>query len=475
MSKAETNLWPFWLNSSNRTNENWLNIFTIIVPLFFVSWFIFSIKRQSKKKLPQPPGPRGLPLVGYLPFLDSNLHHSFINLASIYGPIFKVQLGMKDCSVVTSPSLIKEVLRDKDVIFANRGDPIVVARSIYFGSMDIGFSDYGREWRKMRKIFVGEMMSNARLDASFDLRKQHVKKMMYEIYRKAGQQVDIGELTFVTIGIERRVKMISSRCEAMFDSAINHHNMGDTNKQKDFLGHLLQLTKIEDPATSLTLPQVKAMLMDTLIGGSDTTVAMVEWTMAEVLQHAQVMRKVQEELAEIVGLDSTVEEVHLPKLKYLNAVAKESLRLHPPVPLLVPHCASEPSTIGGYSIPKGVRVFLHVYSIQRDPHIWEDPLLFKPERFLSGSATEKLDYLGNQFQYLPFGSGRRMCPGVSLAERTAMLVLASLLHAFQWKLPYGSVNIDTSERFGLVVKKAKPLLAIPSLRLSSLELYSCKD
>ncbi|XP_021768402.1 berbamunine synthase-like [Chenopodium quinoa] len=197
---------------------------------------------------------------------------------------------------------------------------------------------------------------------------------------------------------------------------------------------------------------------------------MVEWAMAEVLQHAEVMRKVQEELTEIVGLNSTVEEVHLPKLKYLSAVVKETLRLHPPLALLVPHSPSEPSTIGEYSIPKGVRVFLHVYSIQRGPHFWEDLLLFKPERFLSESAAEKMDYLGNYFQYLPFGSGRRMCAGVSLAERTAMLVLASLLHAFQWKLPNGSVDVDTSERFGIVVKKAKPLLVVPTPRLSSLEL-----
>uniref|UniRef100_A0A803MCU0 Uncharacterized protein n=1 Tax=Chenopodium quinoa TaxID=63459 RepID=A0A803MCU0_CHEQI len=471
MSQAESSLWSFRWNTSNETDEAFQNMLTIIIPLFFITWFIFFIKWQNKKRFPLPPGPRGLPLVGYLPFLDSNLHQSFINLASIYGPIFKVQLGMKDCIVITSPSLVKEVVRDHDVIFANRGDPTVAVESFMLGTDDIAFSNYGHEWRKMRKLFcqqtghvvdVGELIFLTIVNSLMSMMwgdtlkggevNAEFRALITELMEHMGAP-NISDMfpflaRFDLQGIERRMKIISSYCESIFDSAINHHANEETNKQKDFLGHLLQLTKFDHP-TSLTLPQVKAMLMDTLIGGTDTTASMVEWAMAEVLQHVEVMRKVQEELTEIVGLNSTVEEVHLPKLKYLNAVVKETLRLHPPLALLVPHS------------PK-----------LRDPNFWEDPLLFKPERFLSGSAAEKMDYLGNYFQYLPFGSGRRMCAGVSLAERTAMLVLASLLHAFQWKLPNGSVEVDTSERFGIVVKKAKPLLAFPSPRLSSLELYS---
>ncbi|KAL2922499.1 Flavonoid 3'-monooxygenase [Bienertia sinuspersici] len=154
-----------------------------------------------------------------------------------------------------------------------------------------------------------------------------------------------------------------------------------------------------------------------------------------------------------------VEEAHLPKLKYLNAVVKETLRLHPPTHLamLVPHSPSELSIIGGYSIPK------------------EYSLVFRPERFIDGSHAEKVNYLGKNFQYLPFGSRRRICLGIPLAERMSVLVLASLLHAFQWKLPSDTLEVDFVEKFGIIVKKSKPLIASPCPRLSNLELYSYQD
>ncbi|KNA23697.1 hypothetical protein SOVF_022400 [Spinacia oleracea] len=314
MLPEATSAWSWWWSTSNKADETSRNILTALVPLFIIFWFIFSVKKQNKEIPPLPPGPRGLPLVGYLPFLGSNLHHSFKELASLYGPIFKLRLGSKDCIVVSSPSLVKEVVRDQDVVFANRV-PLIAAKILLFGTLDIAFSNYGPEWRKMRKIFVSEMLSNARIEDSYDIRKQQVNKMMNETYKKAGQVVDIGELAFVSLvssvmnmiwgdtlkgdegsvinsefravvdeqlellgapnisdffpllamfdlqGIERRMKIISKRCEVILDKAIKHHSIGENTQLKDFLGHLLQLTKCEDPTTSLTLPQVKAMLM----------------------------------------------------------------------------------------------------------------------------------------------------------------------------------------------------------------------
>lgn len=477
---------------------------------------------------PLPSGPRGLPLVGYLPFLGSNLHQSFTELGKTYGPIFKIQLGTKLCIVIGSPSLVKEVVRDQDVTFANR-DPSIAATIVSFGGSDIAFSNHGHEWRKMRKILATEMLTNSSLDSSYFLRNQQVKKMIADIYGKAGEVVDIGELALLAIfnsvssmvwgqtlkdnqggtkntefravlaefmellgqpnisdffpllarvdlqGIGRRTKRILLRCEDVLNSAINIHNDGENSGQKDFLGYLLQLTKCEDRGRSLTLVQVKAMLMDIVIGGMDTTVTTVEWAMALILQHPKVMRKVQEELTEIVGLNSRVEEAHLLKLEYLKAVVKETFRLHPAVPLLVPHSPSKTTTVGGYTIPKGAQIFLNVFAIQRDLQLWEAPLEFKPERFLKGTPSEELDYWGNHLRYLPFGSGRRRCPGILLAERTLMHVLASLLHAFEWSLPNGVEEVDLSEKFGVVVKKATPLLVVPLPRLSNLELYSYSD
>lgn len=214
---------------------------------------------------------------------------------------------------------------------------------------------------------------------------------------------------------------------------------------------------------------------DIVLGGMDTSITTIEWAMAEMLQHPMVLRKVQEELTKIVGLNSSVEEAHLSELKYLKAVVKETLRLHPALPLLVPHCSSKSASVGGYTIPKGSQIFLNVFAIQRDPQLWEAPLEFKPGRFMRGSSAEQVEYWGNHLHFLPFGSGRRICAGLPLAGRMVVHVLASLLHAFEWSLPNGVEEVDLSEKFGLVVKKAKPLFAVPSPRLSSMELYSYSE
>lgn len=517
----------WWLGSRDKTDEASRNILITLVFLVIL-WFISLVLKQNRLQPSSPPGPRGLPLVGYLPFLGPNLYRTFSELQNVYGSIFKIQIGTKLWIVISSPSLAAEVVRDQDVTFANR-DPSVASKIASLGASDITFSNYGHEWRKMRKIFASEMLSNSRLDASYCLRKQQVKKMIADIYEKAGEVVDIGELAFVAImnsvtsmvwgqilkgskdaaikaefrpvlqefmqllampnisdffpllarfdlqGIGRRMKAISLQCERIIDSAINHYNDLENNGQIDFLGYLLQLTKSEDPAMSLTIVQVKSMLMDIVIGGMDTSVTIVEWAMAEMLRHPNVMEEVQEELAKIVGLNSSIEEAHLSELKYLKAVVKETFRLHAPLPLLVPHCSSKSATVGGYMIPKGSQIFLNVRAIQTDPQLWEAPLEFQPERFMRGSSAEAVDYGGNHLQFLPFGSGRRICPGIPLAERTVMHVLASLLHAFEWSLPNGVEDVDLSEKFGIVVKKEKPLLAVPRPRLSRLKLYSYSD
>lgn len=190
--------------------------------------------------------------------------------------------------------------------------------------------------------------------------------------------------------------------------------------------------------------------------------------MAEMMQHPEVMRKAEEELEQVVGMNNMVEESHLSKLPYLDAVVKETLRLHPPVPLLVPHCPSESCMVGGYTVPKGTVVFFNVWAMQRDPEAWESPLEFIPERFLNN--TDKYDYRGSNFSYLPFGSGRRMCAGIPLAERMVIYVLASLVHSFEWRLPE-EVKLDLSEKFGFILKKRVPLVLIPVPRLSNVKLY----
>lgn len=207
---------------------------------------------------------------------------------------------------------------------------------------------------------------------------------------------------------------------------------------------------------------------DVILAGTDTSITTIEWVMVKLLQNPDVMSKVHEELEEVVGLNNMVEESHLPKLKYLDAVIRETFRLQPPVPLLVPRCPTKTVKIGGYIVPKGSSVFLHMGVIQRDPSIWEDPLEFKPQRFLEGG---QFDYTGNNFSYLPFGSGRRICAGLSLVEKILPHVLASLLHSFDWKLPFGT-QLDLLDKFGIVTKKKEPIPVIPTPRLTNLELYT---
>ena len=203
-----------------------------------------------------------------------------------------------------------------------------------------------------------------------------------------------------------------------------------------------------------------------MVGGTDTSSNTVEFAMAEIMNKPELMRKTQQELEAVVGKDNIVEESHIHKLPYLHAVMKETLRLHPALPLLVPHCPSETCTVGGYTIPKGSRIFVNVWAIQRDPSIWENPLNFDPERFLNS----KWDYSGNDFYYFPFGSGRRICAGTAMAERMVIYSLATLIHSFDWNLPQGE-KLDITEKFGIVLKKKIPLVAVPTPRLSDPSMY----
>ena len=163
-----------------------------------------------------------------------------------------------------------------------------------------------------------------------------------------------------------------------------------------------------------------------VVGGTDTSSNTVEFALAEIMNKPEVMRKTQQELEDVVGTDNIVEESHIDKLPYLHAVMKETLRLHPALPLLVPHCPSETCNVGGYTIPKGSRIFVNVWAIQRDPSIWKNPLKFDPERFLN----RKWDYSGSDFNYFPFGSGRRICAGIVMAERMVMYSLNCNTSAF---------------------------------------------
>ncbi|XP_068669648.1 p-coumarate 3-hydroxylase-like [Aristolochia californica] len=224
-----------------------------------------------------------------------------------------------------------------------------------------------------------------------------------------------------------------------------------------------------DSTMPLTRSHIKGLIMDLVMAGMDTTAVTSEWVMAELIKHPDMMRRVQQELNEVIGTDNVVEESHLSRLRYLSAVVKEAMRLHPAAPLMLPRTPSETSTLGGYSVPKGTRVLVNMWAIERYPENWENPTEFNPERFLTNDR--KWDFSGNDFHFFPFGSGRRICPGAPFADRMLMYGLATLLHSFNWRLPDGA-ELDLAEKFGMVLRKADPLVLVPTPRLSKAALSS---
>nr|AFK42518.1 unknown [Lotus japonicus] len=215
---------------------------------------------------------------------------------------------------------------------------------------------------------------------------------------------------------------------------------------------------------AITKTNIKAILLDIIIGAVDTTIMSVDWNMAELIGHPRVMKKLQDELKNVVGMGRMVEEADLPKLPYLDMVMKETFRLHPPAPLLPPRECTEDITINGYFIAKKSRVLVNSWTLGRDPKMWSDNFEdFYPERF----HNTDIDSHGHNYQFLPFGSGRRRCPGMLLGLTTVPFLLAQLVHCFNWELPPGvsTDDMDMTEEFGLTTPRTQNLLAIPTYRL----------
>ncbi|XVE64097.1 hypothetical protein DITRI_Ditri07aG0074100 [Diplodiscus trichospermus] len=478
-------------------------------------------KKLAKSKLPPlPPGPPGVPILGNLPFIQPEFHQYVANLSQVYGPIIKLQLGRKVCIIISSPSLAREVLRDHDAIFANHDPPAGTIVGMFAGN-DILWTANGPEFRKRRKLVVHEIMSNRSLDNCYEIRRREVRKLVKNIYGKVGSSIRVGEEIFQTTlsvmistlwggsldGEEGSRLRIECRKRAMefielvgapnvsdlfpvlapfdlqgiqsktkkhvawfydeFESVIQRTKNGELGKKShDFLQQMLELQQQgDDHKTSLSKNEIKAILLDLLLGGIDTISTTTEWAITELMRHPDKMTRLVKELDTVVGNDNIVEESHLSRLLYLQAVIKETLRLHPPVPLLVPHMPSKTCIVAGYTIPKHSRIFFNVWAIQRDPEFWENPLQFEPERFLNES-DQKVNYLGHNFQFLPFGSGRRICPGLLMAEKMVAYYLADLMHSFEWKLPNGG-KPDIKDKLRLVLSKLEPLVAMAVPRLSA--------
>lgn len=196
------------------------------------------------------------------------------------------------------------------------------------------------------------------------------------------------------------------------------------------------------------------------MAGTETSSITTEWAISELIRHPHKMEKLRREIAESVGAKGKIEESEIIGLPYLQAVVKETMRLHLAVPLLLPHKTEKHVTVYGYEIPKDTQVLVNAWAIARDPAHWENPSTFMPERF----SDSELDFKGQHFTFLPFGSGRRICPGIYLAQRVVSLMIASLVYHFEWKLPNGMTieELDMTDKFGLTLQKATPLMVVPT-------------
>lgn len=247
-------------------------------------------------------------------------------------------------------------------------------------------------------------------------------------------------------------------------------SIGQHRHEKDFVDVLLSLVNQpinpqDEHVYVIERTNIKAILLDMVVGSFDTASTSILWTLAELLRSPRVMKKLQQELQSVVGMDKMVEEKDLDNLDYLDMVVKESFRLHPVAPLIVPRESREDITIDGYFIPRKSRVIVNTWALGRDPSVWSKNVEeFYPERFVDNNV----DLRGNDFRFLPFGSGRRSCPGMQLGLVTVKIILAQLIHCFDWELPVGMKPdcIDMSETFGLSMGMVNHLHSKPSYRLN---------
>lgn len=273
-------------------------------------------------------------------------------------------------------------------------------------------------------------------------------------------------------GYVKRMKRVSKKFDKFLEHVIDEHNERRKNNEnyvaKDMVDVLLQIA--DDPTLEVKLERhgVKGFTQDLLAGGTESSAVTVEWAISQLLKKPELFEKATEELDRVIGRNRWVEEKDLPNLPYIQAIVKETMRLHPVAPMLVPRESLEDCKVDGYDIVKGTRILVSVWTIGRDPKLWDLPEEFMPERFIG----KEIDIKGHDFELLPYGSGRRMCPGYALGQKVIESSLANLLHGFNWKLP-GSMTVEDlnmEEIFGLSTPKKIPLITVAEPRLAS-ELY----
>ncbi|KAG6686418.1 hypothetical protein I3842_11G018200 [Carya illinoinensis] len=506
--------------------QSWKELQKVPVYLLLSLLFLFSFQCFCKSifkttKLNLPPSPPKLPIIGNLLQLRKLSHRSFRALSEKYGPIILLHLGHTPTLIVSYADIAKEVIKSYDMVFSNRPQT-TAANTLLYGCTDTAFAPYGEYWRQVRKICVLELLSLKRVQLFEYVREEEVDSLIKKIresclkhthvnlsemiiatsnniisrcifgrkYEEENGKKSFGHLsrriivlfsTFclgdffpclgwidVLTGLIRNLKATFGELDVFFSQVIEEHKTRNCNDdrpyKKDFIDILLQLQRDGMLEFEFTEDNLKGILLDMFVAGTDTTSTTLEWLMAELIKNPNIMKTAQDEVRRVVGMKSKIDKNDINQMNYLKCILKETLRVHPPAPLSVPRETSSSVKLGGYYIPPKAKVFVNTWAIQRDSPVWDKPEEFLPERFINNPV----DFKGQDFEFIPFGGGRRGCPGLTFGVTTIEYVIANLLCWFDWRLPspivQGEDDLDMSEvNYALVVRKKFPLHLVPIL------------
>nr|BAK01916.1 predicted protein [Hordeum vulgare subsp. vulgare]BAK05197.1 predicted protein [Hordeum vulgare subsp. vulgare] len=493
----------------------------VLLAFFYAVWKARGSSSSSSSRL--PPSPPSRPLLGHLHLLGQLPHRSLRELHARYGTdggLLLLQLGRRRTLVVSTAAAAADLYKNHDLAFASRV-PSVPVDKLTYGSINISFSPYGDVWRRSKKIAVVHLLSPRRVDSFAPVRAVEVAALVAGARRgaEAGESVELRELlcaysnAVVTrattgaagataeklnkllgnsaalmsglqaddvlpgaaakvvrwaTGLEKRLDAELELWDKFLSQIIAEHlekkKCDGSAGEEDFLDVLLRLREEGGAGLELTDDRIKSIIKDIIAAGTDTSSVTLEWAMAELAGNPRAMAKLQDEITRVTQGKPTIQEADLSRMEYLKAVLKEVLRLHPAAPLLVPHQSTTTAVVQGYEIPAKTALFVNAWAIGRDPAAWGATAEeFRPERFLGSGGAEGVDLRGNDYQLLPFGAGRRLCPGIGFAMPVLEIALSSLVRHFDWELPAGA-RLDMSEAPGLTTPLLAPLRLVPKCR-----------
>nr|TKW13202.1 hypothetical protein SEVIR_5G084200v2 [Setaria viridis] len=471
--------------------------------LVFPFLLLKQLRRRGRGGVRLPPGPWRLPVIGSLHHLIGKplVHRALADLArSLDAPLMYLELGEVPVVVASSPIAAGEIMRAHDATFASRPAWNTTVRMANADGYGLGLAPYGDLWRQLRRIRVSELLGARRVQSFRRVREEEAARLAAAVAATPpGEPVNVGERVAAVIADSTVRAMIGDRFERRekFFEAVEELNkltagfslgevfpsswfvsfIGGGVARRAYASHLKTFELIEHAirqheerraaivllriqregglSVPLTMGSIKSLIFDLFGAGSETSATTLQWAMSELMRNPKTMKRAQAELRSVLNGKPKVTEDDLTPIKYLKLVSKETLRLHPSAPLLVPIESRESCKILGYDVPKGTTMFANAWALGRDPKHWKDPEEFKPERF----EDSTIDFNGTNFEYIPFGSGRRICPDILFAHSNMELTLAALLYHFDWTLTIGVKlsELDMTEEMGLSVRRKNDL------------------